>query len=228
MKRLPIGARHGGTTREVLPTSLTIRNATIGNSIDWAWGYENFRVIGPAWRDFPTDVVFDVSAKTSAPVSEAEIKRMFQSLLRERFGLQFHIEKRDMPVYAMVVDRGGPKFHESQTAGEVSVKYGAGLTTHFERISMARFAMFMDPPYTSRHVIDETGLAGIYDFTVKLEPFIIDPQTGKAILDSRGAIDMEVGYIQALPKQLGLRLERKTAPLEVMVIDRVEKEPTGN
>jgi uncharacterized protein (TIGR03435 family) len=228
VKRLPIGARHGGTTREVTPTSLTIRNATIGNSIYWAWGYENFRVIGPSWRDFPTDVVFDVVAKTSAPVSEAEIKVLFQALLKQRFGLTFHFEKRDLPVYAMVVDRNGPKFHQSQSAGDMSVKYDAVLTTRFERISMARFAMFMDPPYTSRHVVDETGLTGIYDFTLNLEPYIIDPQTGKAILDSRGAIDQELGYIQALPQQLGLRLERKTAPLEVMVIDRVEKDPTEN
>ncbi len=69
VKRLPLGARHGGTTREVTSTSLTIRNATIGNSIYWAWGYENFRVIGPSWRDYPTDVVFDVVAKTAAHIS---------------------------------------------------------------------------------------------------------------------------------------------------------------
>ena len=55
-----------------------------------------------------------------------------------------------------------------------------------------------------------------------------DAQTGKPILDARGAIDVETAHIQALPKQLGLRLERKSAPMEVMVIDHVEKEPTAN
>ncbi len=105
----------------------------------------------------------------------------------------------------------------------------AGMySTRFERVSMAQFVLTMDPPWTSRHVVDQTGLPGIYDFTLNLAPYVIDPQTGKAILDARGAIDEEVALIQALPKELGLRLERKTAPAAVMVIDHVEKDPTAN
>jgi uncharacterized protein (TIGR03435 family) len=93
---------------------------------------------------------------------------------------------------------------------------------------MARFAQTMDFPFTSRHVVDETGLTGTYDFKLDLEPYIIDPETGKATLDYRGAIDQEYAFVRALPAQLGLRLERKTAPLQVMVIDHVEKDPTAN
>lgn len=98
----------------------------------------------------------------------------------------------------------------------------------FERFSMAKFAATMDPPFTSRHVVDETHLPGLYDFTLDLSPFVIDSRTGQPILDARGAIDTEGAHIQALPKQLGLRLERKTALMEVMVIDHVEKDPTAN
>jgi uncharacterized protein (TIGR03435 family) len=226
--RLPPGARHGGTTREITPLSLTIRNATLGNSILWAYGYENYRVIGPNWRDYPTDVVFNIAAKIASPVSEAGIKRMFQNLLKERLGLAFHLENRDLPVYALVVDRGGPRFQKSTSTGDQSMKSAGMYATKFERISMAQFALTMDPPWTSRHVIDETGLPGVYDFTLNLAPYVLDPQTGKAILDARGAIDEETALIQALPRQLGLRLERKTAPMEVMVIDRAEKDPTAN
>ena len=228
VKRVDHDSRRGGTTREVTPTSLTIRNATIGNSIFWAWGYENFRVIGPSWRDFPTDVVFDVAARTAAPVSAAEIKVMFQNLLKQRFQLTFHFEKRDLPVYALVVDKDGPKFRQSATPGDMSIKPGDGYSMKFERVSMADFAKTMDPPFTSRHVVDETGLPGVYDFTLDLTPYVVDAQTGKPILDARGALDGEIAHIQALPKQLGLRLERTSAPLEVMVIDHVEKEPTAN
>ena len=226
--RIPPGTRHGTTTREVTPTSLTIRNATLGNSILWAFGYENFRVVGPDWRDFPTDAVYNIAAKTGKPASEAEIKQMFQNLLRARLSLAFHLETRNLPVYALVVDRGGPKFQKSATAGDPSMKSAGMYSTRFERVSMAQFVLTMDPPWTSRHVVDQTGLPGIYDFTLNLAPYVIDPQTGKAILDARGAIDEEVALIQALPKELGLRLERKTAPAAVMVIDHVEKDPTAN
>ena len=226
--RIPPGTRHGGTTREVTPTSLTIRNATLGNSILWAFGYENFRVVGPNWRDFPTDAVYNIAAKTGAPVSQAEIKRMFQNLLRERLSLAFHLETRTLPVYALVVDRGGPRFQKSAAAGDPSMKPAGMYSTRFEHTSMAQFVLTMDPPWTSRHVVDQTGLPGVYDFNLNLAPYVLDPQTGKAILDARGAIDEETALIQALPKQLGLRLERKTAPAEVMVIDHVEKDPTAN
>ncbi|MDR3699257.1 MAG: TIGR03435 family protein [Candidatus Sulfopaludibacter sp.] len=226
--RIPPGTRHGGTTREVTPTSLTIRNATLGNSIFWAFGYENYRVVGPNWRDFPTDVVYNIAAKTGNPVSEAEIKQMFQNLLRARLSFAFHLEPRNLPVYALVVDRGGPKFQKSAPTGDQSMTSAGMYSTRFERVSMAQFVLTMDPPWTSRHVVDETGLTGLYDFTLNLAPFVLDPQTGKAILDARGAIDEESALIQALPRQLGLRLERKTAPLEVMVIDHAEKDPTAN
>ena len=89
---------------------------------------------------------------------------------------------------------------------------------------MAQFAQTMDPPFTSRHVVDETGLAGAFDFTLDLLPYILDQPPA-----SPGrAIDVESAYIGALPAQLGLKLEPKTAPLEVLVIDHVEKDPTAN
>ena len=195
----------------------------------WAWGYENFQVAGPKWRDYPTDVIYDIVAKTASPVPESLLKLMLQALLKERLGLAYHIQTRELPVYALVVARNGPKFHKSETEGDAKRKSaGKAWATRFERFSMARFAQIMDPPVSSRHVVDETGLAGAFDFTLDLSPYILDTATGTQILDSTGRIDEESAYIGALPGQLGLRLEPKTAPLEVMVIDHVEKDPTAN
>jgi uncharacterized protein (TIGR03435 family) len=227
VKRHPIGERHGGFKPEITPTRLTLHNASLGNCIYTAYGYENFRTIGPNWRDYPTDVVYEIDARTASPVSEAQIKLMLQTLLKERLGLAFHLETRDLPVYALVVAKGGPKFHKSETEGDESVKSAGTFANRFERFSMAQLAKMLDPPFTSRHTVDETGLTGVYDFTIEMAPYLLDP-AGKPILDGRGALDMESAYIQALPAQLGLRLERKTAPLEVMVIDHVEKDPTAN
>lgn len=229
IKRQPVGLPyHGGFKRQITPTSLTLHNASLGNCIHTAFGYEHFAVIGPAWRDYPTDVVYEVDARTTAPVSEKQMLAMLGTLLEQRLGLAFHRETRDLPVYALVVAKGGPKFQKSATEGELSIK-PAGEAMRFERVTMARFAQILDPPFTSRHTIDETGLAGVYDFTFHSEPYYpIDPETGKPKLDGRGALDMESMYIRALPAELGLRLEKKTAPMEVMVIDRVEKDPTAN
>ena len=189
--------------------------------------YESFRTIGPNWRDRPTDTIYDIVAKTAAPVPESQIQRMLQTLLQERLGLAVHRETRDLPVYALVVARGGIKFHRSESAGEESIKPTGMFVTRFERVSMARLARILDPPFTSRHTVDETGLAGIFDFTLDLAAYLLDP-AGGATHDGRGALDLESAYIQALPAELGLRLEKKTAPLEVMVIDHVEKDPTAN
>jgi uncharacterized protein (TIGR03435 family) len=226
-KRLPVDAPRTGLIREVTPTSIHLHNASLGNCLWIAFGYQHWEIVGPEWRDYPTDVRYDIIGKTADPVPESQLKLMLQTLLKERLGLAFHLETRDLPVYALVVAPNGPKFHKSAAEGDASFKYD-GLATTFERVTMARFAQTMDPPFTSRHVVDETGLTGNFDFKLDLESYITDPQTGKPILDYRGAIDEEYAFVRALPAQLGLRLERKTAPMQVMVIDHVEKDPTAN
>ena len=227
-KRLPADAPRNPLVREITPTSLTLRNASLGNCLYVAFGYQHWEIVGPEWRERPTDVVFDIVGKSASPVPESQIKLMLQTLLKERLGLAFHLQTRDVPVYALVVAPNGPKFHKSETAGDASFKSDSYLATTYERVTMALFAQAMDPPFTSRHVVDETGLAGTFDFKLDLEPYVLDPQTGKPTLDYRGAIDEEYAFVRALPEQLGLRLERKTAPLQVMVIDHIEKDPTVN
>jgi uncharacterized protein (TIGR03435 family) len=228
-KRLPADAPRGGSVYGITPAGINF-HATLGNCISWAWGYQNFQVAGPKWRDYPTDVIYDIVAKAASPVPESQLKVMLQALLKERLGLAYHLETRDLPVYALVVARNGPKFHKSETEGDPSMNPVPGRTwaMMFKKVSMAQLAQVMDPPVTSRHIVDETGLAGAFDFTLDLSPYILDPETGKQILDSTGRIDEESAYIGALPGQLGLRLEPKRAPLEVMVIDHVEKDPTAN
>jgi uncharacterized protein (TIGR03435 family) len=226
-KRVPQGT--GAAVHEITPISLTIRNASLGNLIRWAYGYEHFRVVGPDWRERPTEVIYDISAKTAGPVSASEIDAMLQALLKERLALSFHYEQRELPVFALVVDGNGPKFKESPSTGEMSVQPCEGYSClKFERISMQEFASRMDQPITSLHVVDETGHSGVYDFTLDLSDYVLDATTGKPILDARGAIDEEAALLPALPRQLGLGLRRKTVAMQVMVIDHVAKDPAPN
>ncbi len=91
---------------------------------------------------------------------------------------------------------------------------------------MDRFAFTLGRSVVSRHVVNETGLEGAYDFALDIFASVNDPAITTA--DPRGAIDTEPTYLQALPRQLGLRLEPTTALTDVLVIDHVEKQPTAN
>ena len=227
VKRLPVDSPRRALVREISPAGLSFRNATLGNCLEWAYGFQHFQVVGPDWRDRPTDVIYDIVAKSAGPAPESQLKLMLQSLLQERLGLTLHREQRELPVYALVLARNGPKLQKSVNAGELSIKPAGLQATRFERVSMARFAQIMDPPFTSRHVVDETGLAGTFDFTLDLSRYLLDADD-KPVLDSRGALDLESAYLRALPEQLGLSLERKKALLEVLVIDHIDKNPTAN
>jgi uncharacterized protein (TIGR03435 family) len=226
-KRVPLGA--GPAVHQASPTNLTIRNASLGNLILWAYGFEHFRVTGADWRERPTDVIYDISAKAARPVSASQMDVMLQALLKERLGLSFHFEQRELFVYALVVDRNGPKFKESASTGEMTAESCPGHSClKYQRISMQEFATRIDQPIMSLHVADETGLSGVYDFSLDLSDYLLDAATGKPILDAGGHIDEEPALLLALPEQLGLSLRRKIEPTQVMVIDHVAKDPTPN
>ena len=226
-RRLSLYTPRGGLVKNITATSISLRNASLGNCIEFAYGYRNFEVVGPEWRDYPTDARYQIEAKAAAPVSEPTLK-MLRTLLAERLGLVFHRELRELPVYALVLDRRAPGLHKSESEGDPSAKPGGPYVMKFERMPMARFAAILDPPFASRHVVDETGLAGGFDFTLDFSREILDSDTNQPMLNPRGALDMESAVMQAMPKQLGLRLVPKKALTEIMVIDRVEKDPGEN
>ena len=218
----------GGLQREITPTSATLRIATLGNCFEWAFGMPVYQVIGPKWLNWPTDAAYEIIAKVSARASEAQLKLMMQALMSERFLLAFHRETRNLPVYALLLTKGGPKFRPSTAEGQTSGKSSGPYAAKYERISMAQLAKDLERPFQPMHVIDETGLPGRFDFTLDLSPYILDADTGKAVMDSMGRVDEAGALIRALPEQLGLRLEKKVAPIEVLVIDHLEKNPTAN
>ncbi len=229
VKRYPTDRIPGeGLTRDITPTSVTLRTATLGNCFEWAFGTPAYQVIGPKWLNWPTDAAYDIIAKVTAPTSQAELKSMMQTLMVERFHLAFHRETRNLTVYALLLAKSGPKFTPSTAEGQTSAKSSGLYAVNYQRISMAQLAESLERPFQPVHVVDETGLPGRFDFILDLAPYILDAGTGKAVVDSLGRIDETGALIRALPQQLGLRIEKKTAPVEVLVIDHVEKDPTSN
>jgi uncharacterized protein (TIGR03435 family) len=172
---------------------------------------------------------------TGRPVAEGtpndrQLREMIRTLLEERFKLTIHRDKRDMPAYAITVGANPPKLARNETNpnGLPALLFkGLGVLPAINA-SMSDFARVLQGAVLDRPVIDRTGLQGRFDFTLNWTP---DESQFRSMgvrvppppQDGSGP----PGLFTAMQEQLGLRLESVTAPVEVIVIDRVER-PTEN
>jgi uncharacterized protein (TIGR03435 family) len=177
-----------------------------------AYGVQAFQIVeGPKWLDSDR---FDVDAKPENPASPDQLKLMLRALLADRFRLVLHTETRELPVYAMVLARNGPKVQEAKDG----VRGMSGGRDHLKGLmQMPELAQYLSPTL-GRTVLDKTGLAG--DFDIKLE--WTPDESVKAAGDFAGS-----SIFTAIQEQLGLRLEATKGPVEVLVVDRVEQ-PSAN
>jgi bla regulator protein blaR1 len=197
---------------------------------------EKNRVIGgPEWMRSQSDR-YEVNAKIDestfaamqkmSPVDQQrQVSLMQQSLLQSRFGLRAHIETRELPIYALVRAKGGARLIEAAADDKPQLSYvpdaqGAVLTakaTDLQRFSQAPFLSGVD-----RIVVDQTGLHGRYNFVLKWR------RMGQTAADGSGESASEYPDIfTAVREQLGLRLVPTKGPVEVLVIDHIER-PTEN
>src|SRR4051794_25586193 len=144
----------GGLQREITPTSVTLRVATLGNCFEWAFGMPIYQVIGPQWLNWPTDAAYDITARVTAPTSQAELKLMMQTLLIERFHLAYHRETRNLTVYAVLPAKSGPKLTPAKSDRQPSMKTSGPYTVRYEGISMAQLATSLERPFQPVHVVD--------------------------------------------------------------------------
>ncbi len=183
--------------------------------ISWAYDLHTDLVYGkPGWLD---SARYDIVA--SAPEDQpAKLQERMQTLLVERFHLAVHRETRELPLYALVVGKGGPKFSLSK-APEVFGQNpfgGSGPGSLVgTQVSAAMLAKVLSQQL-NKTVQDHTGLAGAFDFKLEWQPDGMPPIPDRASL------------FTAIQEQLGLRLEARKGPVQVLVIDRVENSPTAN
>jgi uncharacterized protein (TIGR03435 family) len=157
--------------------------------------------------------------------------RMLRKLLEERFHLTFHRERKEMPIYALTVAKGGPKLKEATVAPGgpegppplVFVLSPDGVTLPGRYASMAEFASVFQRAALDRPVVDRTGLTGRYDFD--LEWTQDESQFGGAL--KAPEIPTKPDLFAALQQELGLKLEATRGPVEAIVIDRAER-PSEN
>jgi len=216
----------GGTTRRVEQQSLTYINVSLREFIQLAYDVKPYQIEGPDWVvSFRTTDRYDIVAKASAPASERELHAMLAPLLAERFHLVLHRETRVLPVYSLVVDKGGPKFKEGD-GGETDVSRDPAGGARYVNYPMAALAGTLSVlPSTGRPVLDRTGLTGRYTFTANL----LEIPAGLSAEGQKVAeVKAENPVFTTLRDQLGLRLEPDRAPIEMLVIDRVDRVPTDN
>jgi uncharacterized protein (TIGR03435 family) len=212
---------------EVITTNVTV-HALINLAY---WLHPKQLTGGPAWTESDK---FDVAGKPDAPgqPNVDQMKMMIQKLLADRFQLKFHYEKRDLPVYAVLIAKNGSKLVKSQDdpKGIPGWSFGrtpAGTRITFRNAPLSQIAAVLQNSL-DKPVVDQSGLSERYDFTVTFTP---DPAQA-ALLGgppppAADNPDAAPDLFTAFQQQLGLKLESTKAPVEVMVIDKVEK-PSEN
>ncbi len=154
----------GEQNTQIVPEGgrLRVRNASLQTLIRNAYGLLDFQLAGgPGWRD---SEMYDIDAKTAGDlkITPARMKPLLQNLLSDRFALKVHWETREMPVYALVVYKDGPKFKESTSTGKpgMNTRRGPGrLQMTGTKAPIAELASNLG--FQLRHiVIDQTGLTG--------------------------------------------------------------------
>jgi uncharacterized protein (TIGR03435 family) len=139
---------------------------------------------------------------------------MLQALLADRFALKAHHETKDLPIYELTVAKGGAKMKKTAADGYGgNAKYASGKVTAHE-ISVESLAANLS--FTlGRKIVNKTGLDGGYDFTLDYAP------------DGADASDPRPSIFTALEEQLGLKLLPAKGPVDVIVVDHIER-PTAN
>ena len=207
-----------------------LMQATMVDLIATAYGVDEVNVHGgPTWLERDR---YDIRAQVPPKTTQEDIKPMLRSLLAERFHLVVKTGSAPMPTYILSAGAGKPKMTESEGAGEGScvpvpppqnAPAGAPsyLTVNCKHLTMAAFADTLHNfgrGYLDQPVVDETGLAGAWDFTIKW--------TGHDQLEKQGADGISI--FAAVDKQLGLKLELKTTPRPVFEVASVDETPTPN
>jgi uncharacterized protein (TIGR03435 family) len=200
---------------------LFIENQTVNKLVAFAYGMNGKQISGgPAWLEserFDIDGVPNIDGTPSLKQEQGMVRK----LLTDRFAVTLHKEKKELAVYAITVAKSGPKLTKS--VGELigmpsqdASQHGTELEMSFKNMSMADFAFCMQF-FLDRPIVDQSGIAGKYDFTLKWS--FDDSATGDA--------NAAPGLFTAVQQQLGLKLEAVKAPADVIVIDHVER-PSAN
>jgi uncharacterized protein (TIGR03435 family) len=189
-------------------------NMSLTLLISLAYGFSDNRISPkPDWLD---STFFTVRAKPEGDVAltAEQYRPLLQQLLQERFKLAVHHETREIPGYALVVAKGGPRLRSANEKNIDAMAYIVKDGLRCPSVSIEVLAGLLTRP-VGRPVIDKTGITGHYNLDLRFAP----PASTDSPYPS---------IFTALQEQLGLKLEPQKVPTDFLVIDHVEKVPTEN
>lgn len=226
---------------------VNISNAPLRELISFAYDVRNFQITGgPGWLGSERfDILAKMESSGDEPApggprpSEAQMtktaeqaRQRMQALLAERFQLVVHRESKEMSAYALTVGKSGPKLKEA--TGEVPGQRGVRMQRGQMNVQSGSLDLVTRVLSNElrRPVVDQTGLKGVYDFELKWVPETPapgpsdsggpGPGAAPAASDSAGP-----SLFTAVQEQLGLKLEARKVPVEMVIVDRADK-PSAN
>lgn len=206
-----ISAEHG---------RLVMHQQSLHDCIQWAYdlGLDPHEVQGPKWMDSER---YEISAVAPASTTEEQLQRMMQTLLADRFKLSFHRKTEVRPVFTLETVASGFKLrdlHQPPVKQADMQTDGRSLTFHM--ICRIQDLVQFLPTMVDRHVLDKTGLAGVYDFSLRVET---DPKTAFPHPGSQfEGFHLNAGAVNEGLEPMGLRLVAEKGPVDIFVIDHAE------
>lgn len=210
------------------------RNVTLRMLIGLAYRVQEFQITGgPAWIGSDR---FDVEGKSENPAADPDqLRLMLQDLLENRFQLRLHRETKRIPAYALVVAKSGPRIRLAPDQSPAvdgpappgagpnhgAIRLGSGTLTG-NAVTLSLFTRMLSQRL-GRTVLDQTNLPGRYDIQLRWNPDVGESPTdpgGNRLPDSEPS---GPSLFSAVQEQLGLKLESTRAPVEVLVIEHVER-----
>lgn len=196
------------------PNSVTIQFASLGDAIAWAYNVQPPQITGvglPQAR-------YDFTGKAAGNVSKDELRAMMQKVLVEQFHLELHHESKTITVFAL---SAGKDVHlePADSNVDMSAEPKPPASIFFEHTTMADLAAILSAGFEAP-VIDETGLKGAFKFKVDYAKFV-----GTALVNDNGLSGEGAVFFQAVPEQLGIKIEKRKAAVDLLVIDHWQKPP---
>ena len=212
------------------PRKFQTHNTTLNDLIMFAYDVNAKQILnGPAWME--TDKFDITTGQPDAPGSPnaAQLKLMLRKLLQSRFAMKYHTDTKEMSAYVLTVAKGGPKMTKSEAdpnnLGAFGFRQLGNLIVRNQ--TMADVAHGFQGAVFDRPVVDQTGLQGRWDFSLKWTPDDTQFAVFNVKIVPNDAADAPPPIFTAIQEQIGLKLEAGKPQVDVMVLDHVEK-PSEN
>jgi uncharacterized protein (TIGR03435 family) len=203
---------------------VSLNAVTLKALIVRAYGVKDFQVTGPDWI---SNSSYRVEATMPPGTPDTVVSQMLQGLLAERFQLKLQRGTKEMPVYALIPGKNGPKLKPAEVSERNGASKGGLKATGLNAQQLCNLlGKLLDRP-----VVDQTGLSGTYDIALEFTP---DPTLSPAMskmeaeVAMRGRESAGSSIFTAVQEQLGLRLEPRRMPTDTLVVESALRVPTEN